>query len=116
MGKQTFKIKVAQTDQEKQIGLSQTKDLPNDYGMLFTFSSPGYYPFWMKEMKYPIDIIYIKDNKVVKLYKNVPAPKDSKPLPIYVPEVPADKVFEINAGLAEKYKIKEGDTIILKKI
>ena len=113
----TFKVKVAQDPKDKEIGLSQTKSMPNDYGMLFPFSEDGYYSFWMRNMKMPIDIIFINDGKVVKVFPNVQAPKDSNaPLEIYVPEFPADAVLEIKAGLSEKYKIKEGSQVSLSKI
>ena len=112
----TFKVKVAQTDDEKQIGLSETKNLPADYAMIFPFGQSGYYPFWMKNMKFPIDIIYINNNKVVKVFKNVPTPKGQGALRIYVSQTPADTVLEIQAGLSDKYQIKEGDSITIQKI
>lgn len=109
---ETFKVKVAETDEEKQIGLSKTNKLGDNQGMLFVFSKPDYYSFWMKEMKFPIDIIYIRGNKVVTIITNAQAPtEENTNLQIYQPKDASDKVLEINAGLAEKYNIKEGSTI-----
>lgn len=113
LGNQTFKVKVAESEKDKEIGLSQTEKLPNDYGMIFTFKEDGFYPFWMRDMKFPIDIIFINDNKVVKVFSNVIPPKEKEALKLYVPDKPSDTVLEINAGLSEKHKIKEGDSINL---
>lgn len=112
-----FKSKTAQTDKEKQIGLSQTKNLPSGYAMLFPFEGEGFYSFWMRDMKFPIDIIYIRSNKIVKIFENVPAPtsKNDK-LNIYTSPMPADTVLEIKAGLSKKYKFKEGDIVKIQNI
>jgi len=109
-----FNLYLAENEKEKQIGLSKYESLPESRGMLFVFDKADYYPFWMKGMKFPIDIIYIKDNKVVTVFKNLRA-ENSDSL-IYYPSKPADKVLEINAGLSEKYGIKEGGNIKTKNL
>lgn len=116
IGKQTFKTTIATSDKDKQIGLSNKTTLPQDGGMLFTFTKPDYYAFWMKEMKFPIDIIFIKDSKIVTIFPNVPVPAsaDENP-PIYKPEEPADTVLEINAGLSQKNNFQKGDAVTIKK-
>lgn len=116
IGKQTFKAEIAKSDKDKQTGLSNKTSLPQDQGMLFPFAKPDYYSFWMKEMKFPIDIIYIKENKIVTIFSNVPVPasKDENPA-IYKPEEPADTVFEINAGLSQKNNFQKGDAVTIKK-
>ena len=113
LGNHTFKIKPAASDKEKQIGLSATNKLPNDYGMIFKFNEDGYYPFWMRDMKYPIDILFINDGKIVKVFSKVSPPIANEGLKLYVSDKPADTVLEISSGLSEKYKIKEGDSIKL---
>ena len=113
LGSHTFKIKAAVSEKEKEIGLSATKNLPNDYGMIFPFKEDGYYSFWMRDMKYPIDIIFINDGKIVKIFSKVSPPIANEGLKVYVSDKPSDTVLEINAGLSEKYKIKEGDSIKL---
>jgi uncharacterized protein len=107
----TFKVLVAKTDQEKQIGLSNKKNLPQNEGMLFLFANPGFYSFWMKEMEFPIDIIYIKGDKVTTIIKNAQPPSDNENLTTFQPKKESDKVLEVNAGDADKYKITEGSTI-----
>lgn len=109
---QTFKVSIAETDSEKQTGLSNTQVLAANEGMLFLFDKPDFYSFWMNKMKFPIDIIFIKGNKVISVVSNAPAPTSSSTdLQIYKPTAESDKVLEINAGLANKYNIKEGSTV-----
>jgi uncharacterized protein len=105
-----FKVEVAKSEKEKQIGLSDTKELADNQGMLFVFDKPDYYSFWMKGMEFPIDIIYINGDKVTTVIPNAPVPTDGD-LRVYQPKEKSDKVLEINAGLAKKYNIKEGSTI-----
>lgn len=112
----TFKIAVARTSRDKQIGLSGRTSIPDDEAMLFPFDKPDYYSFWMKQMKFPIDIIYINGNKVVTVHKNVQPPQgQNADLPIYRPDQPADKVLEIKANLSDKYNIKPGDTVAIEQ-
>ena|SRR5258708_2106474 len=113
---QTFSIEVATTSAEQQKGLSGRNSLPQNQGMLFIFNTPDRYAFWMKGMKFPLDIIFIKDNKIVSISHNVPAPKDANEsnLPIFTPASPANRALEINAGLASKYDFQKGDAVIIK--
>lgn len=109
---QTFKLSLAKTSQEKEVGLSTTESLPEDQGMLFIFEKPDYYPFWMKNMKFPIDIIYINNDQIVAIHKNLKPPTNPNDAAvIYTPQEPASKVLEINAGLSEKYDFKKGDKV-----
>lgn len=108
----TFKVELAKTQKEQMKGLSGRSSLPQDQGMLFVFEKPSRYSFWMRDMKFPLDIIFILDNKVVRVFENVPiaAADDGNP-PQFGSDVLSDKVLEINAGLARKNKIKVGDIV-----
>lgn len=106
-----FQVAIADSNEEKEIGLSKTESLPQDQGMIFLFEKPGFYSFWMKNMKLPIDIIYINNDQIVTIQNNVqPAKNDESPT-IYTSTEPSDKVLEINSGLAEKYDLKKGDMV-----
>jgi len=116
-----FNLLVAKSDKDKQIGLSKYNNLAQDKGMVFVFEKPGIYPFWMKDMKFPIDIIFIREtlnpsgisqNKIVTIYKNLPINN----LTIYSPTQEADKVLEINANLSDKYGFNLGDTVTFKNL
>ncbi len=112
-----FKLYIAKTPTDQEIGLSKYNSIPKDYGMLFTFQKPGYYSFWMKKMKFPIDIIYIQKDKIVTIYQSVSPPKtENESLPIFTPEKPSDKVLEINAGLSKKYNFKKDDKVEIKNV
>lgn len=102
-------------DQESQSkGLGGKDSLSEDQGMLFVFEKESKYTFWMKDVKFPIDIIWIsKDKKVVDFYKNAEAQLGvpDNELKVYSPESPALYVLEVNAGLSEKYNIHLGDEV-----
>ncbi len=107
-----FKVAVAASQQEREVGLSETKSLSQNQGMIFLFEKPGYYSFWMKNMKFPIDIVYINNNTIVTIKNNAAPPKNNnESLTIYTPTTPSDKVLEIQAGLSEKYNFKNGDKV-----
>jgi uncharacterized protein len=107
-----FGVVLAKTNTEKEIGLSNTRNLPQNRGMLFLFDQPAYYAFWMKEMKFPIDIIFIRGNKVTTVFSNVLPPSQTNgQLPLYQPKDASEKVLELNAGMAQKYNIQEGSVV-----
>lgn len=107
-----FYLYVVRTPKDREIGLSKYNDIPQNFGMIFLFDKPDFYSFWMKGMKFPIDIIFIKDYRVVTVYKNVSPPKgQNEGLLRYEPKSRADRVLEINSGLSQRYNIKENDII-----
>lgn len=109
-----FSIDVARTNKQKEEGLAIYDKLPEDKGMVFVFESPDYYSFWMKNMKFSIDIIFINKNKITDIYKNVLPPKNADDkLPTYKAREKSDIVLEINSGLSDKYNFKIGDTVKL---
>lgn len=108
----TFNVEVVRESKDQQIGLTKYNTIKEDQGMLFLFEQPDTYGFWMKNMKFPIDIIFIRDDTVVSTSPEAqPIAQDAENPTIYQPEVPADKVLEIQSGLAEKYNIKTGDRV-----
>lgn len=109
---ESFKVSVARSEKEKQIGLSKTEQMDENQGMLFMFDTPEYHSFWMKDMKFPIDIIYINGDKVVTVIENAKPPSETGGnLEIYQPTDKSDRVLEISAGLAKKYNIKKGTSV-----
>lgn len=111
IGNHTFTLSIARSQKEKEVGLSETKLLSENQGMIFIFDKPDYYSFWMKNMKFPIDIIYINNDAIVTIIKNAQIIKPQDNPTVYFSTQPADKVLEIQAGLSEKYKFKEGDRV-----
>jgi uncharacterized membrane protein (UPF0127 family) len=106
-----FTYEIAITPQEQMKGLSGRDLLPDNHGMLFVYNRKEQYAFWMNQMKFPIDIIWIDDTKVVDITKNVPTPAPGDQLPTYAPKRPVNRVFEVAAGTADRFGIKEGDEV-----
>jgi len=93
------RVEIAQTPEEKMKGLSGRSNLSEGAGMLFTFDEKDRLTFWMKDMQFDLDFIWIADNTIVDTHKNVPAPKKGQAqLDTYSPSVPADKILEVRAG------------------
>lgn len=114
---QSFNLLIANDDKLRQIGLSNRKSLDQKQGMLFIFPKKGIYSFWMKNTLIPLDMIYINDGKIVYIVRNAPVQTGNNgQLPIYTPTSEATYVLEINGGLSEKYKFKNGDKVTLKGI
>ncbi len=110
IGKTQILVEIADTPQKQAQGLSFRKSLPENQGMLFVFEKPSFYYFWMKDMNFPLDFIWINSNEVVDITKNV-KPEDFQPPNSFTSRVETDKVLEVNAGFVEKFKIKIGDKI-----
>ena len=105
---------VVTSEQDQHRGLSGRDALPESRGMLFIFPKPGYYTFWMKGMKFPIDIIWIsRDLRVVDVAHNLPAPANLTADPVRVaPPAPAQYVLEVRAGWARRHYIERGDLLV----
>lgn len=110
IGSHTFNVEVVKNSKDKQIGLTKYPKINADQGMLFIFDTPATYSFWMKNMKFPLDIVFIKNDKVISFVQNVKPTTSDNP-PTYNPDVPSNYVLEINAGLVKKNNIKKGDTV-----
>lgn len=103
IGRCLLKIKYAHTHEEQLKGLGGRKSLPKDEGLLFVFVSQGKQCFWMKDMQFPIDMIWINsDKKIVYVEKNV-SPNTFPQ--IFCPEANGQYVLETNAGIADKLKL-----------
>ena len=114
---QTFSVTVAKTNLEKEKGLSGKNSLNENEGMLFPFEKEDFYAFWMKDMKFPIDIIFINKNRIVTIFPNIQPPKNTNEgLFVYKPETPADMVLEINAGLSQQYNFKKDDEVKIENL
>lgn len=117
VGQTEVAIEVADSEEERSQGLSGRKSLDGKEGMLFVFPGGNAYPsFWMKDMLFPLDIIWIDNSKVVKIEKNIPAPDKGAgdaSLTLYHPDKPIDYVLEVNAGFSDTNDIVVGDNVDL---
>jgi len=89
---QSIKVCLADNNQKRTKGLSNSKYLPKGWGMLFVFEDSGYHSFWMKDMKYNIDIIWL-DERLKPVYF-VRGAKPSDFPTSYQPDLPAKFVLE----------------------
>jgi uncharacterized protein len=109
VGDGVFVTRVARTAAEREKGLSGTGELRSDQAMLFVYETNGKWPIWMKDMKYPIDIIWLDQNKeIVYIVKN--APPESYPYEQFTPKQDARYVLELPAGTVGKKSIAIGKT------
>lgn len=110
-------VEIMDTDAKRAMGLSGRSSLSQKEGMLFVFEEKDIMPaFWMKNMQFAIDIIWINDGKVVQVDKNIPAPSPQTPdsqLVLYKPEESIDYVLEVASGFSEKNKVVVGSEISL---
>jgi uncharacterized membrane protein (UPF0127 family) len=106
-----IKIELAVTPTEKGQGLSNRDELSDDSGMLFVYDKYLIPSFWMKEMRFPIDIIWIKDNMVMGYEKQVYPQGADEQLAIYRPKTFVNYVLEVNAGFIDEHGVKIGDKI-----
>jgi len=98
---------IADTPEKKALGLSGRKSLGENEGMLFVFEVADNRYFWMKDMNFSLDIIWIGENKeVVDITRN--ATPESYPEK-FSPETPAKYVLEVSAGFSDANNIKIGD-------
>jgi uncharacterized membrane protein (UPF0127 family) len=85
--------------------------LPADRGVLLVFRGSGFHGIWMKNCRFPIDIIWIdEERRVVHVAENVP-PCRSDPCPSYEPLRRASYVLEVNAGQARQDGATVGATL-----
>lgn len=95
---------------EQQIkGFSDRASTPANHGLMFVFLKSGEQCFWMKDMKFPLDIIWINSNKqIVHMEQNLSP--DTFPTN-YCPKVDAQYVLEINAGEAQKLGLQNNQQL-----
>lgn len=98
-------------------GLAIRDSLNENEGMLFIFETPQKYSFWMKDMKFPIDIIWInQDGKIVHIEKNLPPCVFLLPCPSYAPNDDSLYVLEVVSNFTNKFDINVGDSVDSKVI
>lgn len=114
IGDTLINVEISDTPEKRNKGLSGRGSIASDSGMLFVFDNPTKPRFWMKDMKFPIDIIYISNQKVVDLLKNIPPPSPNQSddtLLLYEPVTIIDQAVEVNGGFVSSHGISIGDTV-----
>jgi uncharacterized membrane protein (UPF0127 family) len=112
-----IKLEVASTREQITRGLMYRTSMPEDHGMVFLFRPPQAVKFWMAHCFISLDMLMIKDGKIVKIFENVQPERDKpeKDCPTYPstsePPIMVSEVVEVNGGYAKRHGIKEGDAV-----
>ncbi len=112
IGSKVISIEIVDNELAREKGLSGRASLAENSGMLFKFPKPIIGRFWMKDMRFSIDIIWIHNGKVVGIEKNAPIPADATIATFSSPEL-IDQVLEVNGGFCDKNNLKIGDKVAL---
>lgn len=111
LGGAALQVEIADTRAERSQGLSGRKELGENKGMLFVLETEGQPAFWMKNMRFAVDILWIDSGKkVVQITKNA-APESCPER--FRPQVPVLYVLEVPAGWAERHNIQPGTVLSL---
>ncbi|MFC1699260.1 DUF192 domain-containing protein [Candidatus Omnitrophota bacterium] len=106
-----YSVELAQTAEQRSLGLMFREHLDPDQGMLFIYPEQGNYSFWMKNTLIPLDMIWInKDQAVVFIGQDI-QPCRAEPCPKISPDCPAKYVLELNSGTVDKIGLKIGDQL-----
>jgi hypothetical protein len=106
-----FQSEVMVSDEDRAMGLMFRPSLPADRGLLFVFEQPGFHGIWMKNCRFPIDIVWLDEaGRVVDVAASAP-PCKSEPCPVYHPMRRASYVIEVNAGTAGREKMGRGAVV-----
>lgn len=108
-------VYLADTEEKRIKGLGGLNSIPRDYGMFFIFDNSNSLSIWMKDMFFPIDIIWIDENfNIVHIEKNISPNTYPK---IFTAPVKARFILELNSGMSESenYDLKLGEKLFFKK-
>lgn len=111
IGMATISVEIADTQAEQTQGLSGRASLGANEGVLFVFDKSDYYGFWMKDMLFPIDIIWIDEHmRVIGTTKNISP--DTYPN-VFYPPAPSQFVLETALGALDPAHIRGREKVFL---
>lgn len=106
-----FDVELAQTQEEKERGLMFREKLDPNKGMLFIYEDEGIRSFWMKNVQFPLDIIWINEKKEVVFISENVQPCEKNLCSRIKTDIKAKYVLEINAGACKKGALKMRDNV-----
>lgn len=117
VGNMTLNVLLAQTPSDQSKGLAIKEFMKENEGMLFIFDTPNKHSFWMKDMKFPIDIIWIDtEGKIVHIERNLEPCFFLLPCPSHTPKYDSLYVLEVVSNFTNKFNVNVGDRIELEPI
>lgn len=116
VGGNQLMVEIRDDEKERALGLSYRESLPPNQGMVFVFASPGRYGFWMKGMRFPLDMIWVRAGKVVDISTMVPNPLNDEAVPVTrTPRSEVDMVIEVNGGWVRERQVEIGGTVVFSR-
>jgi len=106
-----LRVEVMIKDEDRAMGLMFRPSLALDRGMLFLFEQPDFHGIWMKNCKFPIDILWLDETRTVVHVEHSAAPCKADPCPVYQPLRKAAWVVELSAGQARREGAVVGSAI-----
>ncbi len=107
-------VEVADTLKKRSLGLGKRTSLKKGWGMLFVFEKREHHRFWMKDMQFPLDIIWLDNHRIVHVIHDAKPAKSKVKPEVMTSPVPVNFVLEIAAGRAEKLRLKTGQRMKFK--
>lgn len=108
-------VEIADEAEEQSRGLSGRTELASNRGMLFIFNESVTQRFWMRDMLFPIDIIWLNSGTIIGFEENVNPPIVDGILEIYESPGPVDMVMEVNAGFIKSVGLVIGGRVVWKR-
>ncbi len=111
-GRTTVTAELARTPQEKGRGLSNRPGLAEGNGMAFVYEAPQTIGIWMKDMRFPLDILWVREGRIVKIERAAPPLRPGDPERVY--SAIGDLVLELPSGFTDRMGIRLGDSVKLR--
>jgi len=109
-----IQAEIVRTEQTREKGLSGRKTLQKNHGMLFLFDESQQRGIWMKGMWFSIDILWLREGKIVSMVEHAPIPVLGESIPTFRPDVLASEVLELPDGFISEHGLREGDEVKIK--
>ena len=104
-------VEVSDTPEKRSLGLGKRDKLKKGWGMLFVFEKRIPHSFWMKNMRFPIDIIWLDNQRIVELAENVPPPQEGESPKVMEPRFPSNFVLELESSRVRALGLKVGQKL-----
>jgi uncharacterized membrane protein (UPF0127 family) len=101
-------VEIAETSEEQSVGLMNRDQLTYDQGMFFIFNKPGIQLMWMKNVNFPLDMIFIDTRQLIL---NIEANTEPRTSTLYESKGLCKYVVEVLGGFCEKFKVDKGQKI-----
>jgi uncharacterized protein len=116
VGMHVVRAEIADDALSRARGLSGRDGLPEGQGMAFLYPRADRYGFWMEGMRFDLDLVWIRDGRIVDITADVPhAAPAAGERPVYRPREPADTVLEVPAGTAARLGWRTGDAVLVER-